>query len=318
MRPIFYWIMNKQLPDYLLEMETNLKQLAFITAFSFIFIFVYTPFEPSTWFRANNDTMQFVYSSIVIFGAVTILVATRMLLIFIGKRKPFTILQYCFWLSGEIILIAFAYSLFNNLVLNDPREFPEVLQRALLFISLILAIPYLVSYLYFALRDKENKMQVLLEQQNQLILKQQLLQMGPPLQKDTAESMEPEPSASTAKDWKEEVIHFSDEKGALKLSIKQDYVYYIVSADNYVNIFYQNKGKMAHCLVRTTLKNMEDLLEPRGFSRCHRSYLVNTEKVKIVRKERDGFFLDLDLDGVGDIPISKTYADKMLKAISLN
>ena len=264
--------------------------------------------------------MQFVYSSVVILGAVAILVAARLLLTFIGRSRHFTILQYCFWLFGEIVLIAFAYTLFIKLILNDPREFPEVLQRAFLFMPLILVIPYIVSYLYFALKDKDVKMRELLEQQEQLLLKQKLMQMAPPMQKDTAESMElePETSASPVTDWADEVIHFTDEKGSLKLSIKQDYVYYIVSADNYVNIFYENKGKMAHCMVRTTMKNLEDLLEPRGFSRCHRSYLVNTKKVKIVRKEREGFFIDLDMDGVGDIPISKTYADKMLKAISVN
>ena len=301
-------------------MATNLKQLAFVTVFSFVFIFVYTPFEPSKWFLANNSTMQFVYSSVVIFGAVAILLASRLLFIVVGKKKPITILQYCFWLFGEIVLIAFAYTFFTKLIVNEPREFPEVLQRAFLFVPLILAIPYLVSYLYFALKDKEEKMQALLEQQEQLILKQQLLQMGPPLQKDTAEYSEPdpEPTATPVVNWNDEVIHFTDEKGALKLSIKQDYVFYIVSADNYVNIFYQNKGKMAHCMVRTTLKHLEDTLGDRGFYRCHRSYLVNIKKVKIVRKEREGFFIDLDLDGIGDIPISKTYADKMLKAISLN
>lgn len=312
--------MNKRIPDYLLTIETNLKQLAFITVFSFVFIFVYTPFEPSQWFQTNSATMQFVYSSVVILGAVAILVAARLLLTFIGRSRHFTILQYCFWLFGEIVLIAFAYTLFIKLILNDPREFPEVLQRAFLFMPLILVIPYMVSYLYFALKDKDVKMRELLEQQEQLLLKQKLMQMAPPMQKDTAESMgmEQETPASPVADWADEVIHFTDEKGSLKLSIKQDYVYYIVSADNYVNIFYENKGKMAHCMVRTTMKNLEDMLEPRGFSRCHRSYLVNTKKVKIVRKEREGFFIDLDMDGVGDIPISKTYADKMLKAISVN
>ena len=314
--------MNKRIPDYLLTIETNLKQLAFVTVFSFVFIFVYTPFEPSTWFHASDSTMQFVYSSVVILGAVAILVAARFLLNFIGKTRHFTILQYCFWLAGEVVLIAFAYTIFNELILKDPRAFPEVLQRSFLFISLIMIIPYLVSYLYFALKDKDDKVRELLEQQEQLLLKQKLMQMAPPMQKDTAESMEPEPAPETPAapltDWANEVIHFTDEKGSLKLSIKQDYVCYIVSADNYVNIFYQNKGKMAHCMVRTTMKNLEDMLEPRGFSRCHRSYLVNTKKVKIVRKERDGFFIDLDMDGIGDIPVSKTYADKMLKAISVN
>ena len=70
---------------------------------------------------------------------------------------------------------------------------------------------------------------------------------------------------------------------------------------------------MTHSMVRTTLKSLEEALHSQGFMRCHRSYLINVKKIKIVRKERDGFYIDLDQDGIGDIPISKTYADEILK-----
>ena len=305
--------MNRKLPEYLLKLNTNVKMLAFVTAFSFVFIFVYTPFEPSRWFSTSSNAMQFVYSAITILGGVAILAASRFILFLTNrslakKERPISTLQYDFWLFAEILLIALAYTIFNDFILHDARDFQQIFQRAILFIPLILFIPYTVSYLYFALKDKDLAIKSLLakEEKNEV-------------RNEVPETTEPTPdkpkSKSTANNG---VINFVDEKGNLQLSIKQDYVYYIVSADNYVNIYYQNKGKIAHTLVRTTLKNLEENLEPYGFVRCHRSYLVNLKKVKIVRKDRDGFFIDLDVNGIAPIPISKTYVEQMMKVFSFN
>ncbi len=291
--------MNKKLPEYLLKLNTNLEMLAFVAVFSFVFICVYTPFESSNWFNTSSSSRQFLYSAIAILGGVAILSLGRFLLFIISKKATITILQYSFWLCVEILFIAIIYSVFNVLILNDSRGFPQVFRRAILFVPLILFIPYTVSFLYFAFKDRDVKLRA--------------------LRKETADSVIGSPdSESVQQKPANDVIHFVDEKGALKLSIQSDFVLYVLSADNYVSIYYQNKGKIIHTMVRTTLKSLEEKLEPYGFVRCHRSYLVNVNKVKIVRKEREGFFIDLDMDGIGDIPISKTYAEKMMKVFSFN
>lgn len=307
--------MNRKLPEYLLKLNTNAKMLAFVTAFSFVFIFVYTPFESSDWFSESSNAMQFLYSAITILGGVAILSVSRFILFLTNraltrKDRPMSVLQYGFWLFAEILLIALAYTIFNNVIIKDTRDFQQIFQRAIIFIPLILFIPYTVSYLYFALKDKDLAVKSLLAKN----LEQSQGANPSPLPSDELfpSPTKTQPTATNG------VINFVDDKDKLQLSIKQDYVYYIESADNYVNIFYQNKGKIAHALVRTTLKSLEVGLEPFGFVRCHRSYLVNLKKVKIVRKDCDGFFIDLDVNGIAPIPISKTYVEKMMKVFSLN
>ena len=50
--------------------------------------------------------------------------------------------------------------------------------------------------------------------------------------------------------------------------------------------------------------------------RCHRSYIVNLDRVKVLRKTKDGIFLELDALQTPDIPVSKTYYEKVMKKFS--
>jgi DNA-binding LytR/AlgR family response regulator len=42
---------------------------------------------------------------------------------------------------------------------------------------------------------------------------------------------------------------------------------------------------------------------------------VNLDLVKVLRREKEGVFIELGIDGVPDIPISKTYVDNVQKLL---
>jgi len=44
--------------------------------------------------------------------------------------------------------------------------------------------------------------------------------------------------------------------------------------------------------------------------------MVNFEKVKVIRKEKDGLKLDFDDPLISDIPVSKTYVDNVMETFS--
>ena len=64
------------------------------------------------------------------------------------------------------------------------------------------------------------------------------------------------------------------------------------------------------------MKNMEEIFTGTDIIRCHRSYMVNFEKVKVIRKDHDGLKLELDNPSVIEIPVSKTYVDKVMQTFS--
>ena len=44
--------------------------------------------------------------------------------------------------------------------------------------------------------------------------------------------------------------------------------------------------------------------------------MVNFEKVKVIRKDRDGLKLELDAPVATDIPVSRTYVDNVMQTFS--
>jgi DNA-binding LytR/AlgR family response regulator len=96
-----------------------------------------------------------------------------------------------------------------------------------------------------------------------------------------------------------------------------DNLIYIDSADNYATIHYINKERIANFLIRNSLKWMEEnLTKETPLVRCHRSYIINLDKVKVLRKTKAGIFMELDALNAPDIPVSKTYYDRVMEKFS--
>ncbi len=69
-------------------------------------------------------------------------------------------------------------------------------------------------------------------------------------------------------------------------------------------------------MLRNTLKNLEEEFKGTEMVRCHRSYMVNCDKVKVIRREKDGLHLELDLPSAIDIPVTKTYLENVMNRFS--
>lgn len=278
--------MNQKIPDYLANFRINIQMLLFVLVFSIAFVSIYTPFDLTSWYQSNDDVMKMVYASITVLGCVSILVLSRLILWAVCRRDRISILQYVLWIASEIIFIVFVYSVFNKFALHDTRPFEDIFKRALIFVPSILFIPYLVSYLYYSLKEKNNKL-------NSLLDKKEIWDNKPYTHVD-------------------EVFNFCDEKGRLKLSILLANVYYLASADNYVNIYYMDNGHLFHYMLRNNLKDLEEKLSNKGFSRSHRSYIVNMQKIKMISKEKEGLFINFDNEEVAPLPVSKTYSEQIV------
>jgi len=163
--------------------------------------------------------------------------------------------------------------------------------HTLLYVALIIFLLFVVLWLYLSLRDKKSRLT-------------RMVQMSKYIEEENYFAIQPD---------KFNLIHFNDDKGTLRLSIKFNNLFYIESSDNYVNIYYENKGKIARFLLRKSLKSIEENYADYPLVRCHRFYIVNINKVKVLRKDKEGLFLDLDYLNLPDLPISKTYYDQVIK-----
>jgi DNA-binding LytR/AlgR family response regulator len=227
----------------------------------------------------------------MVFCGIIVLSISRFAMYLLRNKIKITYLAYSIWIFSEILVMSVLYALVVKIGLKDYRDFFDIAPLAMLYITLILFLPYVVSWLYLSLQDKKVHLD-------------RIVQMSKYIDEESYFAIQPD---------KFNLIHFSDDKGTLRLSIKFHNLYYIESSDNYVNIYYENKGKIARFLLRRSLKSIEDSYAEYPLVRCHRSYIVNTNKVKVLRKDKEGLFLDLDYLNLPDLPVSKTYAEQVIK-----
>ena len=280
----------KKIPEYLAKKGTNLNLLVFVFIFSMVFVNVYTPFEFSTWFNSSSDTLNFLYSSCTILGGMVVLIVSRVVMYYANKRELISMLSYVLWLAAEILVIVMLYTLVNKLLLHDQRDAYNIFRRALTFVPAILAIPYLVSYLYLGLRSKDATINKLIEEGHTT---------GQALQHSV-----------------DDTITLNDENGKPRLTIKSGGILYVGANDNYVNVYYLDNDKVGYTMLRNNLKTLEKQLDAYGIVRCHRSYMVILNRVTIIIREKDGMYTTLDSNAVSRIPISKSYSEEVMRRFS--
>lgn len=262
--------------------------LIFTAIFSLIFINIYKPFGSEYW-KELSQTQFFLISVIVVVAGIGILTLSRFVMYRSTLYSRLTYWQYFIWCIVEIAFIALLYAFLTKFPFKLSQDFMDLFSSAFLYTALILVFPYLTSWLYFALQDAEKVIDAMTKEEDFVDLTGN----------------------------KESLIHFKDDKGVLRFSVAHRNILYFESRDNYVIINYLAKSKLERFLLRNSLKNIEDVLND-SFVRCHRSFIINVENVKVLRKDKDGLFLELDIENTPNLPVSKTYAAKLLQILSKN
>ena len=183
------------------------------------------------------------------------------------------------------------YMMIQKVFLKDQRFWFEVYYTAILNATLILLIPYLISLLYFAWLDKKQHIEKLLVE-NRLIGKQPEIELS-------------------------RFVNFSDENGEIKLSIQLDDLLYLESNENYVTIHYLDRTQAGRMLLRNSLKRLEEQLSGYPIVRCHRSYMVNLNRVKLAKRTKTGMILELTTPVAIRIPVSETYKNEIDKVLKI-
>ncbi len=267
--------LKAKIPDYLYEKKNLISLVILTAAFALIFINIYKPFSSESWYNVSQARF-FLFSSLIILTGVLVVVISRIIMFHYTKKNTISYGLYSVWILIEIAAMSGFYT-FYTLYLDPNKDLVQVFKSSTINTSLVLLLPYSALWLYFSWKDKVHKLELLVENEIQN---------------------------------KNEIISFYDDKGEFRVSLKKENLLYIESADNYVIIWYMNKGKLSKYMLRNTMKNMESVFADTNIFRCHRSFMVNFDQVRIIKREKSGIFLQMDIDNVPEIPISKTYSEK--------
>lgn len=280
---------NKDLPSFLVTKVNIRKLIFFTTVYSLVFINIFRPFNSESWIPGINNYNYFLYSSLMVLVGLALISISRIIMYFFVKKISIGYLEYLIWIFIEILLlagfyvfIAYKVGFIDNYLLQNPDMklwecILEILRKAVANTTWMLLIPYIISFLYLynehLIRDVINK-------------------------------TEPEKEKN--------VIQFKDEKKETRLTITSDKILYIESSDNYCSIKYLNNDKIQDFLLRNSLRNIADELIDTSLQRCHRSYIINFEHVSSLKKDNGEISLEFDIPNVKNLPVSKTYIDRIM------
>lgn len=280
--------LSQFIPRYLLTRRSLTIMVTSAAAFAFLFIIVYKPFNVEHWAEVSQFVFVACVLGVVLLG-MSIVAISRVIMCYYAKKHQINYLQYGAWVFVELVLMSVAFTICSTLT-GVQVDIWEAFEKSLLNTSLILLIPYIINITAFTLQDKNER----------------LRQIEDDFDKAVAQKMEGK-----------SLISFYDERGELQLSVTKENLLYIESADNYINIWYMKSNQPKKLMLRNTLKRTAELLSGTHVMRCHRGYMVNMEQVKVLRREKDNFYLELGIEGVRDIPVSKTYGEAVMKWLSM-
>jgi hypothetical protein len=272
--------MEKTIPKFMTHKRDIIRFLFFVLIWAIAFAFVYRPNVAIRGLEYKEHQYVYYISSMIGLGYI-ILCFSRWLFYTLNRKQEHSVKFFYFWIVMEFLVISVGLSLFGwSLNVPNTRSLGIIFPRTILAVVSLLFIPYLISWLYFSLEEKKIQLNEILKYQNKHV------EAG--------------------------MVHFLDEKKVLRLSLRIDDLLYVQSADNYVYIYYtNNKNDIVKFLLRNTLKSVEEAFSSIGLIRCHRFYVVNSKKVSLLRKTKEGLVLELATDTACEIPVSKTYLSKV-------
>lgn len=284
--------LRERIPSYLTGATQLAATVVFAALFAIVVLMVTVYYDSHSWFSVGPNA-TFGYTTAFILSAIAVLMVSKRLMYRSTRRFTLDWGSYILWNLTEVIVIALLYTgltmhLFSIELISIPNlGFQATLLRSFIITTLLIGVPYLIAGLYYALRDRDNTIR--------------LLNYG-----NIVTDSEPSP-------LDREKITLFGEDGTMKLSISLMNLFYIESDDNYIKVWYADAGGgVKQYMLRCRLKTVEESFAGSPLVRCHRKYIVNLLRVSVISREKDGYYVNLDLSSVDPIPVSKTYEEQVL------
>jgi hypothetical protein len=97
----------------------------------------------------------------------------------------------------------------------------------------------------------------------------------------------------------------------IELEVTEENFLYAQSMENYCNVYFLEDGKIKKLLIRISLSNILKQVETHSIKKCHRSYIINLEKVKDLKGNAQGYKLILpEIDF--EIPVSRSFISSII------
>ena len=278
------------IPPFIYKKKNQITMVLFIPLFALAFILIYQPLDFNQldekvlpWLNLSPNLKNHILSFCIVLIGMAVAAISRVIMTAYTKRRAISYLTYIVWVACEIVIMTLIYTIVS-VITSDVEDPTSIFYNTLVKTILILLIPYVMTYVYLIWQERVRELKSI---RKRLEEDENILQKA--------------------------YIQIFDEKGKMQLSVRREHLLVIESADNYVCVWYMNGDTIRKMMVRTTLKQVAEQLAESNILRCHRSYIINLDRVRVLRREKEGIFVEFGIEGLPDIPISKTYAENITR-----
>ena len=277
------------IPDYLRGRYQLLGTVTFAALFTVVFLLVSIPFSNNAWFRLGNSTF-FGFTALFALLSLFIIIVSKVVMYKTRNILPMTYWGYAAWCIAEIILITVLYTVFTITIAQpEDQNGIAIFVHALVYSFVCLGVPYIIAAMFFTIIDQNRTIRLMNMQ-------------------DVVTEESPEEASTVQK------FTLFDNNGVLKLSVSSANLYYVESDDNYIKVWYSdNRGELQTYMLRCRLKTVEESFAGSDLIRCHRKFIVNMGKVKVLQKVGATYEITLDNEAIAPIPVTKTYIEGVLE-----
>lgn len=303
---------DHEIPKFLFSMRYISATIASIVLFSAIFLISYQPFSLSIWF-STTDMLRLSFTLLFYVAAIVILILSRWTMYRLQDRYVMSTARYIIWLAVEDLVITLLYTFVTYRYFAAEGALPiDIGIRALFCITVILAIPNAIVTFYANYRSKCEELEATEYELERVSEEYRRLESQTEVERRVVEMLPKSESIVQSP----RMVQFYDNGGTLRLTIDINALYYLESEDNYINVHYKHNDKMHSYLLRCKTSTVEKSLEGSTMVRCHRSYIVNTSKIRFMGEEHRMHFLTLEDESIKRIPVSKSYYTNLLAKLN--
>ena len=282
-------LLNQHIPTVLYKYTQQFAIVCAMAITAALFIVIFRPFNIyesldfmtsgalARWINSTEDAFYVASTIVTVIGSAIVLLSR--LVMAHSRRHLLTYRGYIAWCIGEFAVVALIITVCSASWFH-PENIGLIRLYAVVFgrTSCILFVPYAFCLLYIIIIDRTQQLKAL------------------------KESIDNEDN-NTPRSY----VLFYDDHGEMRLSVKHEDLVMVESADNYICVWYMNNDAVKKVMIRNTMKRIAEQFADTPVQRCHRSYMVNLDRVKVLRRDKEGVFIEFGIEGIFDIPISRTY-----------
>lgn len=256
--------------------------ILFVSVFVTLFLLVFQPFGVNNFDPTHSISQAFLFSIIGFGGVIGLALGIFEFLIGRILFKKKTLLIFFLRTLSELIFVATIIFLYYN-ILGDFHDWYLSSYIEFIFnVSMMSIIPIYIILLY--IKNRKTK--------------------------QAFELLELKPKVALANKYIS--LHSSNGKDSISLTLND--LLFVEAEDNYISVTYIEKEKLKKQLLRATMKDVEKDLNSDFVIRCHRSFIVNMNKVEKVIK--DGHQIKLFIPELTfPIIVSRSYVSKITELL---